>query len=751
MTKVRRDRSNPAGFTILEMVFAFGILVLLLAMTSVAMRPTIDQEGPRGLAYTLAGDLRAARAEAVRSGRPVAFCFPSDRGTNSLSRSAHIREGDQRGTILRSVSYESEYDATIFLGTWGSATRKTFDIPSGWKASTVREMAVFFGPDGRAYSEDVPELDGRYPILVASGLDGRFNGATGTVSAARNPQTVWVNRCGAVEVETNKVPVGTVPEGGTDDLSVAELSPDAATASNAPTVFQASFLPQQIEDIETSGIGQNYIQIHPNQRDGQQLEYGLATIEVLAEDQDGGPLTYTMTAEASAGDGGKFSIARQQGEMSYVYDKDAHRRVWKAVVSWRPPPAAPVDLTYEISMLISDPEGNTVEASTGASLLPGVTNLPPARLAVETTGGDIYLTNLDGANEIRLTRDGAEYDPFFSRDGSSIFTFHDLSDGSHRLRGRPANGSTRYVNLGRFRGSTSQVHFDPTLTYAAILTPGGTVNFDWGKVTVTSSGGGGGGGSGTGGGGGGTTVTYSEGVDNVDVTQISIINLMSDDPPISVTGRGDGTFYWAANARHTFHYGEEEPTDLITEHGYGPFHEWPGHETHSQTSSLVGFPPHPVGAGITPVSAEGRIYNPADEDWYLEIEAGKLVVHNQATSTSAVVASASSFESDGTDARRNPSWSADGQNVVYIANPGSDARVVSKRVLDSSMALRSSLTTTLDLAASNASTAQLSPDARWVYYLRNNNVHRAVNREGGRVVNITRHLDTDISDYVVSP
>jgi len=748
MGGVRRDRKNPSGFTIVEMVFAFSIAILLLAMTSVAMRPSIDQEGPRGLSYALAGDLRAARAEAIRSGRPVAFCFASDRGSNSLSRAAHIREGDQRGNILRSVSYESEYDATIFVGTWGSAERKTHNVAPGWKASTSRELALFFAPDGRAYSEDVPELDGRYPIVVASAMDGRFDGPTGTMTAARNPQTIWVNRSGAIEVEPNKVPVGSLPEGGTDDLGVAVLSADAVTTSSAPSVLKATFLPQKVDNLDTSGVGQNFIQIHPNQRDGQQLEYGLATIEVMAEDQDGGPLTYTLSAEASSGDNGKFSIARQQGEMSFVYSKEFHRRVWKAVVSWCPPHEAPADLTYELSMTVSDPDGNTVDASTDVTLLPLAMSLPPARLAIESTGGQIYLTNLDGANEILLTRNGAEYNPFFSRDGSSIFSFHDLDDGSHRLRGRPANGSTRYTNLGRFFGGASEVHFDPTLTYAAILTPGGSVNFDWGKVTVTSSGGGGGGMTG---GGGGTTVSYSEGSETVAVTQIAIISLMSDDAPISVTGRGDGNFFWAANARHTFHYGEEQPTPLVSEHGYGPFHQFPGHDNVGQTSSLVGFPPHPVGVGVSAVSSLGRIYNPADEDWYLTIESDKLIVRNQAGPEEATVATASDFEMDPTDRRRNPSWSADGQSVVFITTPGSDAHVVSKQVLDSSLELRSSMSTTLDLPAPNASTAQLSPDARWAYYLRNRNVYRVENRSSGRITNITSHLETDIEDYVVSP
>jgi Tfp pilus assembly protein FimT len=723
------------------MVFAMAIAVLLIAMTSLAIRPTIEQEGPTGLAYTLAADLRAARAEAMRSGHRVAFCFASDGGQNSLSRSAHIRQGEQRGEIWRSVSYDSEYDATIFLGTWGNAERKSYDIPPAWKASTARELALFFAPDGRAYSEDLPELEGRYAVVVASAMEGRFNGAAGVLRAARHPQTVWINRSGAVEVEPNQTPAGALPQGGSggDDLEVAELSPDHRASGSAPALLSASFLPQQIEGVDSSGIGQNFVCIHPNQREGQQLEYGLATIEVRAEDQDGGPLSYTLEAQASDGEAGKFSIVGQQGEMSYLYDDKRHRYLWKAVASWRPPPAAPADLTYQLSMTISDPEGNSVVASTQAGLLPAVTNLPAARIVMETSGGRLYLTNLDGANEILISRNGAEYDPFFSRDGSSIFSFHDLDDGSHGLRGRPANGSTAYVDLASFHGSASTVFFDPTLTFAAILTPGGDMSYPWGKVTEVDDG------SGT------PTYVYTEGTESVDTTHLAIINLMSTDPPISVTERGDGTFYWAANARHTFHFGEEEPTPQVTQFGYGPFHVFPGHHPRSRTSSLVGFPPQPVPSSVSVETAVGRIYNPADQDWYLQVQGNELLVRNQVSGTSAVVETASGFESDTSDLRRNPSWSAGGEYVAFITSPGPAAHVVAKQVLDSSLELRSSFPTTIDLDAAGASTAQLSPEGRWLYFQRNNSVYRAVNSSGGRVVNVTRHLDADIADYVISP
>lgn len=724
------------------MVFALVIAVILMAMTTVAVRPTIEQEGPRGLAYTLAADLRAARAEAVRSGRPVAFCFASGGGSNSLSRAAHIRKGEQRGAIWRSVNYESEYDATIFVGQWEGAAQKDYNVPPSWKTSTSRELALFFGPDGRAYSEDLPELAGRYAIVTASQMEGRFDGPTGVLRAARNAQTVWVNRSGSVEVETDQGPLGPIPEGGTDQLAVAELTHDSRSGGSAPTILGAKFLPQKNEELDTAGIAQNFVQIHPNQKDGQQLEYGLANLEVKVEDPDGGPLTYTLTAEPSGGDPGKFSIAQQSGEMSYVYDERTHGYYWKAVVAWRPPPAADVDLTYELTMTISDPEGNTVVASTAAGLLPGVTNLPPARIVFETAAGRLYLTNLDGANEVclnkRATEAGPEYDPFFSRDGSSIFSFHDRPDGTHQLRGRPANGNTDFIELATFAGTSSSIHFDPTLTYAAITTPAGTQDYPWGEVTPVP-------------GSDPPTYTVNEGVSRPNVTHIAIVNLMSTDPPINVTDESDGTFFWAANRRHVFEYGEREPTPLVSPFGLGPFHEPPGHQSATRVRHLAGFPPNPVPAGGSIERADGRIYNPADEDWYLIVEGNRLMARRQGTSQSAEVHNAASFEFDTRELRRNPSWSADGERVAFITNPGPDAHVVTKHVLDETMSLRPSLTSTFNREFSHAHSAQLSPDGRWVYFHRNQKVFRTLNQPDGRVVNITEDLEADVVDYAVSP
>jgi prepilin-type N-terminal cleavage/methylation domain-containing protein len=740
--------SQNKGFTLLELVFAAAIAVILLGMTAVSMRPVIDQEGPRGLAHSLAADLRAARAEAMRSGRPVAFCFASDSRTNSLTRAAHVRVGEQKGKLWRTLSYESEYDATIFLGKWGDAVSERFNIPDGWRASTSRETALYFAPDGRAYSEDLLSLDGRYPLVVASAMEGTFNGAEGTLSGVVNPQTIWVSQRGTIEVKTDQTPLGTLPRTGSKDLTVARLGDEPAGSGAAPTIVSSTFLPGQVDGLETAGIGQNFVQIHPNQKDGQQLEYGLATIEVRAEDADGGPLRYVLAATTSTGDAGKFSVSEQQGELSFLYDEVARRHLWKTVVSWRPPPSAPANRTYQLFLTVYDPEGHSVEVSTEAGLLPAVTSLPPARIVVCSTGQQMYLTNLDGANEVRITRDGPEYSPFFSQDGSCIFSFHDLdaAAGHRELRSRPANGSIGYARLADFQGATSNILYDPTYTFAALLSPAGTHNFDWGQVTESSGGGGG-----EEDGGGGTEYNFSNGSNSVPVSNVFILNLMSSDPPVRVTSMGTGEFFWAANARHTFFFGEEVPLPEITEHGYGPFSPNPGHEEIRLAKYLVGFPPTLVDSEVEAVSAAGRVYNPAHQGWYLVVDGNRLSAHNQSTGVSQLLYTAPGGFERSDSGRPNPSWSADGERVAFIASPGPSARVISLRVLDSDFSLLSSPEVDFELAVADASRAQLSPAGEWIYFLRGGNVMRAVNQTGSPLVDITDHLEIDVADYVISP
>jgi hypothetical protein len=746
MSGRRFFKRGSSGFSIMELVFGFLIVAILLGMTISNLKFSVEKEGPRGLAFTIASDLRAARAEAQRSGKMVAVCFPSEGRTNSLSRSAVVRKGAQRGHVSKILSFGDEYDATFFLGSWpGSAVDSSHDLPISWSISTNDAMVVYFRPDGTAFSNEIPEIGGNYPLVVASSFNGSLNGPTGTLSHAKNPHTVWVSASGSVTVDENKLPSGTLPP-GESNLAIAEFDLSGEPSPTAPVILYTKFLPEKVEGLDTANVGQNFVSVHPNQKEGGYLEYGLATIEIKAKDQDGGPLTYTLEAEASAGDSGKFTVTNQEGQMRYVFDETENDHVWQSVISWRPPPGSPPDLEYELTVLINDPDGNSIEVSSAAGLLPKVTSLPPARLVMSTDDNELYLANLDGSNEIQITKNGAESLPFFSADGSRVFSFYDHSDGSGKreLRVRTANGTTSYDQLAVFDNVGTTVRFDPTFTFAALVIADGTDYFPYLYVwseTVDD-------------GAGGTTIEwYSRAeVSEPAKYKILMVNLMSSDPPVLIASdvSSVGAFRWSGpENRFTFGYGSrvgKDPGPLG-----GPFTgvPSPGFKAADEYSfhKLEGHPPVKQPAAAFPGKAVDRSYNPADPGWYMEISSGTLYVKHS-DGTSHVISSAGAFEND-PENRKTPAWSANGEFVSFIENPGASGKLVCLKVLNSDLQWLGSPATTTTISG-NLSSAQVSPEGEWIYYLRGNQLFR-VESGGSAGVNISSRISGSLSGYVISP
>lgn len=744
------------GISLLEIVIGLVLVAILLTLTSVSLRSSIDKEGPRGLAYSLASDIRAARAEAQRSGRLVGVCFPSDNKRNSLSRSALLRKGDQRGDIHRILNYGDEYKATIFLGAWPGSSVASHEIPGSWTTSTDNEFSIIFRPDGSAFSNDIPSIEGNYPVVVASGYSGSFNGAGGTLNGAKNPFTVWVSGTGSVYVEENKLPVGTLSPTSTEGLNVAALNLSNEPSPTGPTVIDAKFLPEQIPGMPTANLGQNYVSIHPSQKEGDYLEYGMATIEIRAKDLDGGPLTYSLEASASAGDDGRFTVTNQEGQMRYVYDEGLRQYVWHALISWRPPAKAPADRVYDLTITLKDPEGNTEVIKSGAGLIPQVTSLPPARMVLCSTNKNLYLTNLDGANEIRITHNGQEENPFFSADGSRVFSFHDISTTERELRARPADGSISFESLASFSSTATDVFYDPTYTFAAIVAPNGTRRFHWGEyytVTTTDSDG-----------NSSTETHFRRGSHDQNVLKITIVNLLSNEPPILVSDTAVGGFQWSPDSRYTFRFENFVPTPLgphLSPDPGGPYHERQGNKNGVTRAwgakRLEGYPPQLVDVPDFSSGASEHIYNPAKPIWYVHIEdpddnpstPNTLVLKNKTDNTFSRTIATGVFEND-LQKRKIPSWSADGERLAYLTDPGSGSKIVTVRVLNSSFSPLSSFSPDFELSEPNLSMPQLSPTGRWVYYLRGNKLFRALNASGSTGVDISSHIG-GMQGYVISP
>jgi hypothetical protein len=431
--------------------------------------------------------------------------------------------------------------------------------------------------------------------------------------------------------------------------------------------------------------------------------------------------------------------------MNYVFDEELNEHVWHSLISWRPPPGTPEDREYDLTVNITDPEGNLLEVSTAAGLIPQITSLPPSRMVMCSTTKDLYLTNLDGANEVHITKNGEEENPFFSADGSRIFSFHDDSAlGTRELRSRPADGSVSFLTLASFDNTDNpNIYYDPSYTYAAIVAGNGYGSFPWGYVTTSTDD------------DGNTTYNVVTGASQAKIAKISILNLMSNDPAMHVTDvafENELDFQWAHGKRHHFSYKETVPTPLKTWFGsYGPYHLQPGFDKEAVKKKVEGYPPVITTANVNFDSARGRIYNPASPRWYLEVSGNTLKLGNDALAAAVDVKTFPNPIADESTDEGPPTWSADGEHVALITGTGPDTKAVTMKLLNSSQEMLSSFIVNYELASPNLKSAQLSPKGKWVYFLRDQKVFQATNSTGSGPVDISSHIGTDMLGYVVSP
>lgn len=726
-----RHPARVRGFSLLELVFGFAIVSIFLAMTAVSLKDSVNREGPKALAYTLASDIKAARSEAKRSGRLVGFCLPSDNKTNSFAQNAIVRKGEQRGAVHRVLGYGREYSGFIFTGSWPGSKLENFDLPGDWAGSTAGELSLYFRPDGTAFSPDIPAVEGNYAFVVGSRFTWSGGGANGLLSGIENPHTVWVSRSGNVAVEENRVP-GKALALGSDLPTVASLGYlKADKTPSSPKIQDIKFLPDKVDGLNTVGMGQNYVNVHPDQKESERLEYGIATMRIRAKDADGGPLYYQLDAVASKGDAGKFSVSQQSGAMDYIYDEASRQYFWQSVVSWRPPPGAEENIQYELQITVRDEQGNSDKTVSGAGLLPVVSTLPPVRMVMSAADGTLLLANVEGASTIALTKPGeAERDPFFSPDGSRIYSFRDLPGGGQEFRVRNADGSQSFRILRTFSADvTRTLKYDPTYQYVAYFDPGST------------------------------TAKYYKYQEEMGIKvyqlvdryaphygeRLEILHLLADEPPVTVTTTLENAepFYWDAQKKHTLVFSQSDPKEpskgkLVK----SPFVHEPGFVVEKRSVLLDGYPPRlreqtPPGT----LAADSRVYNPNSENWFLDLSSGGLSLGNTAGGSSRLTTA---------PIVGKPSWSSDGTQVAYVERMGASQRVVTKRVLAPDMSTVSQQTL-YQTSGSGLSNAQLSPHGDWVFFQQSGVIFRAVNASGSAKINVSAKTGKVISSYAISP
>jgi type II secretory pathway pseudopilin PulG len=226
-------QQSRSGFTLLEIVFTFFLVVLVGALSLWTLRPGASKAPTQGLAVALADEFAAARRLAISSGRPVALCMPRD-SISPLASSIYRLEGWNTPTVTWSKGFSGDYPSCGFAparwsggGSWTDGAPESvvskataFNLNT-WlpSISGINDDYVFcFTPDGGLVTNQMPALDGRYVVVVGQHLQVTPATHGVTVQGAKDPVTIFVSPYGAVETVTG-LPGGSVPISGGETVT----------------------------------------------------------------------------------------------------------------------------------------------------------------------------------------------------------------------------------------------------------------------------------------------------------------------------------------------------------------------------------------------------------------------------------------------------------------------------------------------------------------------------------------------------
>lgn len=131
--------ASHAGFTLIEVIVAFAIAGLLLAVVPLALGKAVEGMRYRGLVGDIVGDLRSARTRAMLSGREVRFeiDLPARRlGVGERAR--EVPDGLTLDAILAESEIESPGKGAIRFYPDGSATGGSISVVRESSGSGVR-------------------------------------------------------------------------------------------------------------------------------------------------------------------------------------------------------------------------------------------------------------------------------------------------------------------------------------------------------------------------------------------------------------------------------------------------------------------------------------------------------------------------------------------------------------------------------------------------------------------------------------
>jgi len=439
------------GFSLIEIMAVMGLLVLVLGLTVVQIRGggTGGSAGARGLAQTLAGELKGARQKAIETHSPVAVVLPSAGGTRPHSQSLYVLEGMPHPRLTRVNNLAGEFPgAYLAVGVW-SGLAPTLDSPrvsppgslalAGWLDPPRADYVLAFDPEGNLLTNDLPWSQGRCHIVACSGLDFSATGAPpGTPRAGGSvpgyfsftrvyqPFTVSLDPSGTVFLDPG-LPAADVsvslPGGGAQPAMPPAAPPPLVSTPNTNPVIQEI----QVLPVNNAGLSSSF--------NTSVAASGYVTLIVRASDLDGDRLSCSWTCSRGSKSNKDSAVSHLPGGGQLTWDP--RENVWKSIWIWNPPPDSEDDDEFVLNCTVVDDRGGSVSASGSRGLTMNVRNAGKVAfsgpdLAAGSTVGEIFVCNPDGTGARRLTNNTVDdKQPCLSPDGTKVVFASLLNGGGY--------------------------------------------------------------------------------------------------------------------------------------------------------------------------------------------------------------------------------------------------------------------------------------------------------------------------------